>query len=267
MCKVIERHLEGLRLAKRQFGEVKVGRKHTIENHAPDPRREELGVHRAQIRSIRLAEVVERGVANDRAHDVEVASGIHRAHEPHDRISLLLAGEGRLLRGRHDERLLIGRIRRRVDSNQLVNLGIAEAPDRVALLNSARVDPDNVIGLVHGRAHNQRRRLRVIEGAAPRTSWVHEQGADRLAGGPHSRHRELQGAAPRVRVVQRHLHGRAVGIAAVLPGHLLPVEHVKAGGRRRRDARYGDGRDLNRRRSTAGREHKGHGTGQEQSRG
>lgn len=68
-----------------------------VQDEAADPRGEELGVRRAQIGAVRVAEVVQALVAEEGAHDVHVARRVGCAEVGQQFPGPLLAGVGEFL--------------------------------------------------------------------------------------------------------------------------------------------------------------------------
>ncbi len=206
-----------------------------VEHEVPDPLRELLGVHRAQVGAVGLAEVGQLLVAERGAQDVHVARRVRRADvgQQAARLGLTLLREelvlrldfGHLLRGR--------RGRGRVDEG--VHLTVAQALHRIGLADAPRVEADEVVAGEDGRVDHVPRGG-VLQAGAARAAGVHQQRAEpvRRVGGGLAHHRDPDGLARRVGVVQRHLQ-RAALVAAVArgPGEFLAVERgqVRCGAR------------------------------------
>ena len=120
-------------------------------------------------------------------------------------------------------------------STQLIGVGPADA---------AGVEPDNVVALAHGFAHDEVCCTGVVHARAAGAARVDDQGPDPalLPGGRHPQHLDGDGVAVRLVVAQGHGEVCALTALALGPAQVLPVvasESLRAAGRCLRRLRRG----------------------------
>ena len=229
----MRRDLEALGLAEVDLLRRQVGVDDPVEHHPRDVGRELVGVARAEERAVRLAEVVELGVAERRAHHVQVVGGVAGADEAELGPAAGLAARTERLGLRDRGRDLGGSRRRRIGRQELVGLLIGQALHRRAPPDPTRIESDDVVTLPDRIADGRRRLPRIVDPGPTRAAGVDDEGADPvlLVTGRQPDHRQVQRPQRRVGVVDRHGQGGALELVlASLPVQPLHVEGLQLRG-------------------------------------
>ena len=91
---------------------------------------------------------------------------------------MVLQAVAKDLRGAREALLLLGGVGGRVRTEELVELAVVEAVDRVGPADAAGVEPDDVVALAHGLADDEVGCTGVVHARAAGAAGVDDQGPD-----------------------------------------------------------------------------------------
>ena len=196
-------HLEGLRLAGPQLDLGEAGVDGAIEHHGADVVGVAVGVHRADERPVREAQVGQLLIADGDADLVEIAHhGLRR--EIGQQVGVALGAGSRIRLGLVDEGLQLDRaVGRRIDIRETVE--VVDAADRAAGIHPARIEPDDVEPGPDRLRKGGPVVAHELHAGPARTARVHDQRPDpggRVCGGEADQ-RDIQGPCRRIVVVAR----------------------------------------------------------------
>ena len=165
------------------LGEAELARRQrhvdsSVEHQPADLLREQLGVRRAQLGAVGGAEVGQRGLPERGPDDVEVASGLDGRDVADQGVGALDAAleEGLLAGG--ERRLLLRVVGVRVGGDEVVELVVGEAVDRVGVTGAARVEPDDVEAVEQLGPEGERCLLGVVGAGHTGAAGVDHQRSD-----------------------------------------------------------------------------------------